>query len=413
MASMCAAVEDSLRPPNPPQDFRRNSSRLFKRGVCSGGSLPMLSSYCALTLGLVAVIDVRLAVYAVIGIVAGIVLFYRGFRMLQFKRLVLNTPFSKIRSASMGLVEVSGTATGPQTIPAGITGAACYYYCATAWELRQSGNSRQWKKVAEETLYVPFFVDDSTGRLMVEPQGADLDVHRTFRDEFDKSLFGSNMFPENVTQFLARNGVGASGNIRLEEHCIEPGYPLFILGTLAQNSNRANSAPATHVLVPTSSIRSRSSFSFSFGSTNGWFQGLTGISTTSFGGSATQIPMSRVADAPPETNRGKRDSCARQLVLGFDGQCASAAQGHGGPSAVARVAPRAATAVAERPQATAATATGDSAAKRWGSTRIPRLCWPKGRATTPSRSLRRASGTSSGRLPGSQRRASGAVRCSR
>ena len=324
----------------------------------------MLSSYCALTLGLVAVIDVRLAVYAVIGIVAGIVLFYRGFRMLQFKRLVLNTPFSKIRSASMGLVEVSGTATGPQTIPAGITGAACYYYCATAWELRQSGNSRQWKKVAEETLYVPFFVDDSTGRLMVEPQGADLDVHRTFRDEFDKSLFGSNMFPENVTQFLARNGVGASGNIRLEEHCIEPGYPLFILGTLAQNSNRANSAPATHVLVPTSSIRSRSSFSFSFGSTNGWFQGLTGISTTSFGGSATQIPMSRVADAPPERIAASATVAPGNWSSVSMDDVHPLAQGHGGPSAVARSCPSGRHSGSREAAGDSTTATGDSAAKR-------------------------------------------------
>jgi len=312
----------------------------------------MLSSCCVLmTLGLVAVIDVRLAAYAAIGIVAGIVLFYRGFRMLQFKRLVLNTPFSKIRSASMGLVEVSGTAVGPQTIPAGITGAACYYYCATAWELRQSGNNRQWKKVAEETLYVPFFVDDSTGRLMVDPQGADLDVHRTFRDEFDKSLFGSNMFPENVTQFLARNGIGASGNIRLEEHCIEPGYPLFILGTLAQNPSRANSAPAVHVPVPTSSIRSRSSFSFSFGSANGWFQGLTGISTAAFGGSVTRIPMSRVAEAPPKgiaasatVAPGNWSSVSiddvRPPVEGTDVRAPSR-----------EVSARAATAVAERPQA--------------------------------------------------------------
>ncbi|MFZ0978160.1 MAG: GIDE domain-containing protein [Candidatus Acidiferrales bacterium] len=312
----------------------------------------MLSSYCALMLGLVAVIDVRFAVYSVIGIVAGIVLFYRGFRMLQFKRLVLNTPFSKIRSASMGLVEVSGTATGPQTIPAGITGAACYYYCATAWELRQSGNNRQWKKVAEETLYVPFFVDDSTGRLLVDPQGADLDVHRTFRDEFDKSLFGSNMFPENVTQFLARNGVGASGNIRLEEHCIEPGYPLFILGTLAQNTNRANSAPATHVPIPGSSIRSRSSFSFSFGSANGWFQGLTGVSTMAFGGSATQIPMSRVADAPPER------IAASATVAPGNWSSVSMDDVHPPIRSTAAQAPsrevaaRAATAVAERPQAT-------------------------------------------------------------
>ena len=372
----------------------------------------MLSSCGVLTLGLVAVIDVRLAVYSVIGIVAGIVLFYRGFRMLQFKRLVLNTPFSKIRSASMGLVEVSGTATGPQTIPAGITGAACYYYCATAWELRQSGNNRQWKKVAEETLYVPFFVDDSTGRLMVDPQGADLDVHRTFRDEFDKSLFGSNMFPENVTQFLARNGIGASGNIRLEEHCIEPGYPLFILGTLAQNSNRANSDPAAHVTVASSSIRSRSSLSLSFGSANGWFQGLTGISTTSFGGSATRIPMSRVADAPL-----KRMATSAPVAPGNWSSVSiddvhPPLKGTEAQAPSREVAARSATAVAERPQATQLQQPAIPPQSA-GFDAHPATVLAKGRATTRSRSLPRASGTSSERSPGSQPPAFGAVRCSR
>jgi E3 Ubiquitin ligase len=312
----------------------------------------MLSSCYALTLGFVAVIDVRLAVYSVIGMVAGIVLFYRGFRMLQFKRLVLNTPFSKIRSASMGLVEVSGMAIGPQTIPAGITGAACYYYCATAWELRQSGNNRQWKKVAQETLYVPFFVDDSTGRLMVDPQGADLDVHRTFRDEFDKSLFGSSMCPENVARFLARNGVGASGNIRLEEHCIEPDYPLFILGTLAQNPNRADGAPATHIPVPTSSIRSRSSFSSSFGNANGWFQGLTSISATSFGGSATRIPMSRVADAPSKRIASSATVAAGNWSSVSMDDVHPPLKGAEAQAPSREVAAQAATAVAERPQAT-------------------------------------------------------------
>jgi len=263
--------------------------------------LPILSCSWVSTLRIVATIDVQLTAYAALGVVAGVVLFYSGFRMLQFKRLVLNTPFSKIRSASMGLVEVSGTAIGPRTIPAGITGAPCYYYSATAWELRQSGDNRQWKKVAEETLYVPFFVDDSTGRLLVDPQGADLDVHRTFRDEFSKSLFGSNMFPENVTQFLVRNGVGASGNIRLEEYCIEPQYPLFILGTLAENPGRWTGEPAPHVMVPSSSIRFRSSLSSPFGGLNGLLQLAAINSAMSFADSPKRSPTPDRAAAPAKT----------------------------------------------------------------------------------------------------------------
>src|SRR5271169_5453471 len=165
----------------------------------------------------------RVGFYAVLGAIVGVFLFYRGFRLLQYKRLILNTSLSKIRSASMGLVEITGTSTGPQTIPAGITGAPCFYYRAVAWELQESGRNREWKKVADESLYVPFLVEDSTGRVLVNPQCADLDdVHRSFKDEFDASLIGGrDVFPENVTKFLLRNAIGASGNIRLEERCIE------------------------------------------------------------------------------------------------------------------------------------------------------------------------------------------------
>src|ERR1700690_1313191 len=137
----------------------------------------------------------KIVVWAMIGAAAGVYLFFRGFRILQFKRLVLNTPLSKVRSASMGLVELSGMAIGPQTIPAGITGDPCYYYRATAWELRQSGNSRQWKQVASESLFVPFFVQDDTGRMLVNAQGADMDVHRNFKDEFGGSFFSSTDMP--------------------------------------------------------------------------------------------------------------------------------------------------------------------------------------------------------------------------
>jgi hypothetical protein len=316
----------------------------------------MLSYSCVWVLAVVARIDVRLVAWAAIGAVAGVVLFYRGFRMLQFKRLVLNTPFSKIRSVSMGLVEVSGAAIGPNTIRAGITGTACYYYCATAWELRQSKNSREWKKVAEETLYVPFFVDDSTGRLLVNPQGADLDVHRTFRDEFSTSAFRSrDMFPENVLQFLARNGVGGSATIRLEEHCIEPNYPLFILGTLAQNQDRASSTPSAHVMAPSSSIRWRSGFSFSVGNGSGLLQAFTGTPNTVFGGAGTQIPMPRAPAATPRSvAAGTTVTAANWSSVSMDDVSlpAKATHAQAPTREVAVPAVQAATALAERPQPT-------------------------------------------------------------
>jgi hypothetical protein len=148
-------------------------------------------------------------------------------------------------------------AVGPNTIPAGITGEDCYYYRATAWERQRIANRTEWKQVADESLYVPFFVQDDTGRMLVNPQGADMDVHRNFKDEFGTSFFGNgNIMSDTARTFLLRNGI-SGGEVRLEEFCIKPEYPLFVFGTLGENSARGRSTPERHVSATSSSINLR------------------------------------------------------------------------------------------------------------------------------------------------------------
>lgn len=177
----------------------------------------------------------QLWLWAMVGMVGGLVLFYRGFRILQCKRLILNTPTSKIRSASLGLVEVSGLATGPYLINAPITGKACYYYRTVAWELRKTGKNQEWRKAADESLHVPFYLDDNTGLLLVNPQGAETDLHRDFREEYGNSFISRDEIPEGVRGFMLRYGVSGEHKIRIEEYCIKPHNALFVLGTLAEN----------------------------------------------------------------------------------------------------------------------------------------------------------------------------------
>lgn len=160
---------------------------------------------------------------------------YRGFRILQRKRLILNTPTSKIRSAALGLVEVSGLATGPYLINAPVTGKSCYFYRTMAWELRKSGKNQEWQKVADESLHVPFYVDDTTGLLLVNPQGAETDLHRDFHEEYSNSFLSTSEMPLAVRSFLARYGVAGDHKVRIDEYCIKPKNALFILGTIAEN----------------------------------------------------------------------------------------------------------------------------------------------------------------------------------
>jgi E3 Ubiquitin ligase len=170
------------------------------------------------------------------GACAGVYLFYRGFRLLERKRLILDTPSSKIRSASIGLVEVSGLACGPYTVTAPITGASCYYYRTVAWQWQRRGKNSEWVKVADENLHVPFFLDDNSGRVLVNPLGAELDIHCDFKEEFSNSIFSSSLeIPGSVAGFVARHGIGSEHKLKIEEYCIKPKNALFVLGTLATN----------------------------------------------------------------------------------------------------------------------------------------------------------------------------------
>src|SRR5947209_16568 len=156
--------------------------------------------------------------------------------MLQRKRLILNTPSSKIRSAAMGLVEISGLATGPYTMPAPVTGVPCYYYRTMAWRWEQRGKSSEWVKVADESQHVGFYLDDNTGKVLVNPDGAEMEIHRDFHEEYNGSFFSSSVdVPANIAAFLARYSVATDKKLKIEEYCIKPKNSLFILGTLAEN----------------------------------------------------------------------------------------------------------------------------------------------------------------------------------
>jgi hypothetical protein len=187
-------------------------------------------------------------IWALVGFFAGLYLFFRGFRLLGRKRLIMDTPTSKIRSAAIGTVEISGLAIGPYTMPAPITARPCYYYRTTAFQMQQRGKNREWVKVADESLHLPFYLDDATGQVLVNPQGAELDIHCDFKEEFSNSIFSSkDLIPPNVSSFLARHSVDTDKKVKVEEYCIKPKNALFVLGTLAENPG----LEVTPIPVPT------------------------------------------------------------------------------------------------------------------------------------------------------------------
>jgi hypothetical protein len=112
--------------------------------------------------------------------------------------------------------------------------------------------------------------------MLVYPQGAKLDVHRNFREEYGGSFFADRqVVPESVRNFLLRHGIVPSGMIRLDERCILPGFPLFVFGTLGENSGSGPWMPEVHVNAPPPSSSAGSNSLQSAG--KGVFEALTRV----------------------------------------------------------------------------------------------------------------------------------------
>ena len=181
----------------------------------------------------------HLTILSAVAIAGGLYFFYLGFQLFARKRLLLTTPTSKIGSTALGLVEITGVAAGPYTMTAPITGEPCFLYQTTVWQQRHSDKD-EWEKIADETLHLPFFLNDSTGQLLIEPLGAELDLLRDLHEEYAASLFssdlsGQNEVPPRISVFLLRHGITPARLLRIEERLIKPNDALFVTGTLMEN----------------------------------------------------------------------------------------------------------------------------------------------------------------------------------
>ncbi|MBM3245568.1 MAG: hypothetical protein FJZ15_07260, partial [Candidatus Omnitrophica bacterium] len=142
--------------------------------------------------------------YAAFGFFFGIWSFFRGFKRLRRKRLIENLPTSTVRGLAMGLVELCGLAENSTLLKSPLTETECVLYKYLIEEYRSSGKSGHWAKIAEgNSFYVPFWLDDGTGKIMVLPQGAELILPVDF--ECRSTITGS--LPDSVIKFMEKSGI--------------------------------------------------------------------------------------------------------------------------------------------------------------------------------------------------------------
>ncbi len=176
----------------------------------------------------------NLPVFSVACVGFGFWLFFRGFKLLRLERLIRNTPLSKVRSMAMGSVELFGLAHAVQKIVDPIYSLPCVFFKIRAEERRGSGKHAKWVTIFNsDSSAVPFYLDDSTGRALVVPSGADLQRPPTIKCT---NGFWSDNADAFVSQFISK--IGAAGRtVRLEAHILREGDPVFLLGYTAPLPN--------------------------------------------------------------------------------------------------------------------------------------------------------------------------------
>ena len=169
---------------------------------------------------------------------------WRTWRHVSHIRLIEDTPTAKIRSAPQGYVELEGTGQlmdGPPII-AKLSGLPCVWY---RYKIEQQvtthykGHTQtRWEVIEKDESTETFWLQDDTGRVVIDPEGADVTPRHKDRWRSGSRLGGIARQPAGASRFFATH-VG-HGKYRLTEERINNGERLYALGLLKSVSSYAS-----------------------------------------------------------------------------------------------------------------------------------------------------------------------------
>lgn len=160
-------------------------------------------------------------------LLAGGALLLFGLSRLRRKRLLQDTPTSTIRGVAMGMAELSGKAVERTPVISPLTTTPCVWWRFTI-EQEQTGakGERKWVKVNEGCSIDLFYLDDGTGRILVDPMGAEMKI------DFRRQWYGAAYDPVAGTGASAAGLLLAQGGNRRRytEWLILPTGKLYLFG---------------------------------------------------------------------------------------------------------------------------------------------------------------------------------------
>lgn len=169
---------------------------------------------------------------------------WQTWRSLERARTIEDIPTAKARSAHQGYVELEGTGQqmDGEPIIAPLSGLPCVWYryrVERQETYEEAGRTRQrWVAIESGQSTDVFWLEDDTGRVAVDPVGAEItpkhkDVWNSHAD-----LIGFARQPAQVVQFLAKHRSGE--RLRFTEERINPRDHIYAIGLLRNLGSHAS-----------------------------------------------------------------------------------------------------------------------------------------------------------------------------
>ncbi|MFC1722602.1 hypothetical protein ACFL0V_00520 [Nanoarchaeota archaeon] len=163
---------------------------------------------------------------------ASLFFFWKAYKWIEVQKIVGELPTSKVRGLAMGIVEIYGKVIGTKKMIAPMSGKECIFYDARIQQLRKG----TWADARREIGYENFFLKDATGKVLVNPDGAEFEMKNPDVVYQGKSPTGKVM-AFRKDQNMKTKGWLTRG--RYIEYRVEEGDKVYILGNAGDNPDVA------------------------------------------------------------------------------------------------------------------------------------------------------------------------------
>ena len=173
----------------------------------------------------------------------GLFFFINGLFLIKKKRMIENMPTSHIKSVAVGFVEIFGKVKKyKEFLVSQWKEDPCIYYDLHIERREGSGKNRRWVTVKRDTKFIPFYLEDDTGKILVDLTDADFKLRR---DHVIENGTFSRLSPR-MKEFLEKHKVsyksiiGTQMRMKISEDYIGFGESLYVLGSAEINDKYKN-----------------------------------------------------------------------------------------------------------------------------------------------------------------------------